>query len=190
MKIGDKKNSKQQQVWIMAVVVNIVLVFLFFNFVRSNLNAEIQTVDTKLKEVKAKLEEANSIADKKEIIDKELAVLEKKLSSMSKMLPQNKEIPKFLKTIISRANDNSVRVVTFTPSAIVPREFYNEVPVSVNIRSSFNNLGQFFTKIGNLDRIVNVENVQLAATPTEKSRETISAAFTIKTFTYTEGGGN
>jgi len=190
VKIGDKKNKQQQQIWIMAIVINIVLVFLFFNFVHGNLNAGIQKVDTKLKEVKARLEEANSIADRKEIIDKELAVLQLKLSSMSEMLPQKKEIPKFLRTIISRANDNSVRVVTFTPTAIISREFYNEVPVTVNIRSSFNNLGLFFTRVGNLNRIVNVENVQLSATPGESISETISAAFTIKTFTYPEGGGN
>ena len=110
---------------------------------------------------------------------------------MGEMLPQKKEIPKFLKTIISRANDSSIRMVTFQPTAIITREFYNEVPVTVNVRGSFNNLGQFFAKIGNLNRIVNVENVQLtAATSVDNPRETLNAAFTIKTFTYTEGGGN
>lgn len=190
MKIGDKKNLQQKQVMIMAVVMSVVILFLFKNFAYDTLHAKTQAIDTKLNEAKAKLADANSIADKKELIDKELATLQNKLSYMGEMLPQKKEIPKFLKTIISRANDNSVRMLTFQPSAIITREFYNEVPVTVNIRANFNNLGQFFAKVGNLNRIVNVENVQLSASPGENTRETISAAFTLKTFTYTEGGGN
>lgn len=190
MKIGDKKNLQQKQVMIMAVVMGVVVLFLFKNFAYDTLHARIQSIDVKLNEANAKLSEANSIADKKELIDKELATLENKLSYMGEMLPQRKEIPKFLKTVISRANDNTVRMITFQPTAIMTREFYNEVPVTVNVRGSFNNLGQFFAKIGNLNRIVNVENVQIAASPGESSRETISAAFTLKTFTYTEGGGN
>jgi type IV pilus assembly protein PilO len=190
VKIGDKKNLQQKQVLIMAIVMGVVIVFLFKNFAYDTLNSRIQAVGVKLTEAKAKLAEANAIADKKEIIERELAVLQNKLAYMGEMLPQKKEIPKFLKTIISRSNDNSIRMITFQPSAIITREFYNEVPVSVNIKGSFNNLGQFFTKVGNLNRIVNVENVQLSATPGENARETLSASFTLKTFTYTEGGVN
>jgi type IV pilus assembly protein PilO len=190
VKIGDKKNLQQKQVLIMAVVMCVVILFLFKNFAYDTLHVKIQSVDVKLNEAKAKLADANSIADKKELIDKEMAMLQNKLSYMGEMLPQRKEIPKFLKTIISRANDNTIRMITFQPTAIITREFYNEVPVTVNIRGSFNNLGQFFAKVGNLNRIVNVENVQLSANPGENSRETISASFTLKTFTYTEGGGN
>jgi type IV pilus assembly protein PilO len=190
VKIGEKKNLQQNQVWIMAIVMIVVISFLFKNFAYDTLHTKTQAVDVKLNEAKAKLADANSIADKKELIDKELATLQNKLSYMGEMLPQKKEIPKFLKTIISRSNDNSVRMITFQPTAIITREFYNEVPVTVNVRSSFNNLGQFFAKVGNLNRIVNVENVQITASPSDSARETISAAFTVKTFTYTEGGGN
>ncbi|MDD5492900.1 MAG: type 4a pilus biogenesis protein PilO [bacterium] len=190
MKIGDKKNLQQKQVMIMAVVMGVVILFLFKNFAYDTLHEKIQGVDVKLNEAKAKLADANSIADKKELIDKELATLQNKLAYMGEMLPQKKEIPKFLKTIISRANDNTIRMISFQPTALITREFYNEVPVSVNIRGSYNSLGQFFAKIGNLNRIVNVENVQLSASSSDNLRETISAAFTIKTFTYTEGGGN
>ncbi|MBI5555270.1 MAG: type 4a pilus biogenesis protein PilO [Elusimicrobia bacterium] len=188
MKIGDKKSLQQKQVAIMAVVVVAVILFLFKSFMYDQLQGKISAIEVKLKEAKAKLAEANSIADKKEIIDKELTILQHKLAYMSEMLPQKKEIPKFLKTIATRANDHSIRLLTFQPTAIITSEFYNEVPVTVNIRGSFNNLGQFFAKVGNLNRIVNVENVQLTATPGENSKETIGAVFTIKTFTYTEGG--
>ncbi len=190
MKIGDKKNLQKKQVLIMAVVMSVVILFLFKNFAYDTLNSKIQGVEVKLNEAKAKLTDANSIADRKELIDRELSLLQTKLAYMGEMLPQKKEIPTFLKTIISRANDSNIRMITFQPTAIITREFYNEVPVSVNIRGSYNNLGQFFAKIGNLNRIVNVESVQLSASPGENTRETISAAFTIKTFTYNEGGGN
>lgn len=190
MKIGDKKDLQQKQVLIMTIVMGVVILFLFKNFAYDTLSSKIQRVEVKLKEAKAKLADANSIADKKELIDKELATLQHKLAYMGEMLPQKKEIPKFLKTIISQANDNTIRMITFQPTAIIAREFYNEVPVTVNIRGSFNNLGQFFARVGNLNRIVNVENVQLAASPGENPRETLNASFTLKTFTYTEGGVN
>lgn len=190
MKIGDNKKLQQKQVLIMAIVMGVVILFLFKSFAYDTLSSKIQSVDVKLNEAKGKLADANAIADKKEIIERELSQLQHKLVYIGEMLPQKKEIPKFLKTIISQSNDNSIRMITFQPSAIITREFYNEVPVTVNMRGSFNNLGQFFAKVGNLNRIVNVENVQFTASSSENARETLSSSFTLKTFTYTEGGGN
>ena len=189
MKTGDKQNP-QQQVMIMTGIVALAILFLFKQFAYNPLQDKITAINGNLASVQQKLQEARSVADKKEIIDRDTANLQKKLAYMSEMLPQKKEIPKIVKIITTKANESSVRFVALRPSTIVAREFYNEVPIELNVKANFNNLGQFFTRIGNLNRIANVEGVQITPSGSiDSMRETINASFVIKTFTYAEGGG-
>ena len=187
-KTGEKTKSQNQAI-IVAVIMGILIIILFWNLAYSPLLSRIGKLDSDIKVVQQKLDEANSIAGQQTQIERELATVQRNLALMSEMLPQKKDIPKMLKLITQKGNENSIRFNTFRPSALIPREFYNEVPIEMSVRSSFNNLGQFFTKLGNLNRIVNVENVQLTPGGTESARETINATFVIKTFTYAEGGG-
>lgn len=189
MKTGDKQNP-QQQVMIMTGIVALAILFLFKQFAYDPLQEKITAVNGSLGTVQQKLQEARSVADKKEILDRDMANLQRKLAYMSEMLPQKKEIPKIVKIITTKANESSVKFISLRPSTIVAREFYNEVPIELTVKASFNNLGQFFTKIGNLNRIANVEGVQITPSgAVDNMRETINATFVIKTFTYAEGGG-
>lgn len=188
MKIAEKQNIKNQSLIIAGVVI-IILIFLFFNFVYSPMQTRKREVKTQLDEANGKLAEAQSIADKKEIIERDLTILQHKISLMGEMLPQKKEIPSLLKMITTKANESGVKIASFKPGTIAVREFYNEIPIEVTVRAGYNSLGVFFTKIGSLYRIVNIENVQISPLGSEVNRETINASFVIKAFTYAEGGG-
>lgn len=188
MKIAGKQNIKNQSL-IIAGVVTVGLIIFFFNFVYNPIQARKREVKTQLDEAKGKLAEARSIADRREVIERDLIILQHKISLMSEMLPQKKEIPSLLKTITTKANESGVKIVSFRPGTLLAREFYNEIPIEVSMKAGYNALGIFFTKIGNLNRIVNIENVQMSPAGSGTARETISATFTIKAFTYAEGGG-
>jgi len=187
-KTGDKLKSQNQAV-IVAVIMGVLIIILFWNLAYSPLKDRTTKLNADIAAVQVKLDEANVIAGQQTQIERELATVQRNLAMMSEMLPQKKDIPKMLKVITQRGNENSVKFNTFRPTALIPREFYNEVPIEMSVKASFNNLGQFFTKLGNLNRIVNIENVQLSPGAVDNAKESINASFVVKTFTYAEGGG-
>jgi type IV pilus assembly protein PilO len=187
-KTGDKQKSQNQAV-IVAVIMGVLIIVLFWNLAYSPLTERIAKLNTDIAAVQVKLDEANGIAGQQTQVERELATVQRNLTMMSEMLPQKKDIPKMLKLITQRGNENSIKFNNFRPTALIPREFYNEVPIEMSVKANFNNLGQFFTKLGNLNRIVNIENVQISPGTADNARESISASFVIKTFTYAEGGG-
>jgi len=80
-------------------------------------------------------------------------------------LPTTSEIPKLLKSITKLGNDSDLEFLLFSPEKQVSKEFYVEIPVSMEVRGSYHNVATFFDKVGKLDRIVNVVNVNM--TPLE-----------------------
>ena len=49
--------------------------------------------------------------------------------------------------------------LSFAPKPEVPRDYFNEIPVSINIKGPYHSVGFFFDQVANLDRIVSVSGV-------------------------------
>ena len=50
----------------------------------------------------------------------------------------------------------------FEPKAEKKKEFYAEIPVAMSLRGDYHNLGIFFDQVARLNRIVNIENIQMS----------------------------
>jgi type IV pilus assembly protein PilO len=59
------------------------------------------------------------------------------------------------------AKDNGLDVLRFKPGKESPKDFYAAVPVSLTIVGNYHEIGQFFASVGNLSRIVNVNNLKM-----------------------------
>jgi type IV pilus assembly protein PilO len=87
-----------------------------------------------------------------------------------KLLPNTKEIPALLKTITQMGTDSQLDFILFSPQRERVEDFYVEIPVSIEVSGTYNNVAVFFDKVGNMERIVNILNVSM--TPV-KERSTI-----------------
>jgi len=92
-------------------------------------------------------------------LEADLAAAQDELKLALRLLPTTSEIPTLLKSITKLGNDSNLEFLLFSPEQEVPREFYVEIPVSVEVRGSYHNVATFFDKVGKLDRIVNVTKV-------------------------------
>ncbi|OGP62838.1 MAG: hypothetical protein A2V65_02335 [Deltaproteobacteria bacterium RBG_13_49_15] len=76
-------------------------------------------------------------------------------------LPEKKEIPSLL-TNISRSGQNSgLDFLLFQPQVELQKEFYEEIPVSIEVDGGYHNVAMFFDKVSRLSRIVNVQNIKM-----------------------------
>lgn len=99
-----------------------------------------------------------------------LADLDEKLrreqlgSEQKKVLPDEPETPAFLSSLQSAALISGVNLTSWSPIEEVPQEFFAKVPMKLTLSGRFHQVAKFFHAVGQLDRIINIENIQIKTT--------------------------
>ena len=166
----------------------VMIIFGFYSFVYKGRSADIAEARKNRDSKDAELQEALAIAQQLDQLERDIRDLRYRLRESSKRLPQEKEIPDLLRRITTLGNNTNMDFVYFKPQSVNPKGFYNEVPIQLNVRGTYHNLGRFMAEVGKMERIVNTSRVQIQPL-SGKEGESISSSFLITTFTFAEGGG-
>lgn len=78
-----------------------------------------------------------------------------------KALPDKRELPSLLTGISKAGSDAGLEFHLFKPEKEVNKEFYNEIPVSIKVEGRYHQITDFFFQIIGLNRIVNINNVDV-----------------------------
>ena len=92
----------------------------------------------------------------------ELTERQQRQRDLNKILPETTEYPAFLSAIQGVANISGVALQAWTPQEEVVQKFFARVPMHLTLRGKFHQVAKFFYGVGQLDRIINVENIALA----------------------------
>jgi len=113
-------------------------------------------------ELQRRLNEVRSVAANLGAFEARLGELEKELRSALLQLPDSKELPGLLTDISSRGKNAGLEFKAFRPREEVPRDFYAEVPIEIELTGRYHDLARFFDDISKLPRIVNVSDLQIS----------------------------
>jgi len=80
---------------------------------------------------------------------------------LNKVLPTETEYPAFLSAVQSVANVSGIGLTAWAPQAEVTEQFYARVPMKVTLVGRYHQVAKFFYGVGQLDRIINMENISL-----------------------------
>jgi type IV pilus assembly protein PilO len=94
-------------------------------------------------------------------LQKELQEWDAKLKAAVAQLPDRKEIPDLLSSLSTKARESGLEILLFRPRAENFQEFYAEIPVDIVVRGGFFNAVTFFDEVGKLNRLVNIDNIDL-----------------------------
>jgi type IV pilus assembly protein PilO len=86
-----------------------------------------------------------------------------------KILPDESETPAFLSAIQGVATVSGVNLTSWSPTEEIPQEFFSKVPMKLTLSGKFHQVAKFFHGVGQLDRIINVEEIQIKQPKTEGS---------------------
>jgi type IV pilus assembly protein PilO len=109
-------------------------------------------------------EELNTARAAEQAYQKDLAELaerEQRQKELNKVLPSTTEYPAFLSAVQSAANTSGVSLSAWTPREQVPGKYYAKVPMKVELTGHFHQIARFFYNVGQLDRIINMENISM-----------------------------
>jgi type IV pilus assembly protein PilO len=139
----------------------ILLVGLFIWFIYIPKSEQIDASRQEIKRLEARLNQAKIKARDLKKFEEEFAEVEVQFAEALSLLPNTKEIPALLKTVTQLGTDSQLEFVPFSPQRERPKDFYIEIPVSIQVSGAYHNVAMFFDKVGRMDRIVNILNVDM-----------------------------
>ena len=109
----------------------------------------------------------------------QLAQIEASLDEMIREMPTEEEVASLLVDISQTGLASGLEFKLFKPDAPVVKDFYSELPISIQVVGSYEELGLFVSGLASLPRIVTLHDVNI--TPQGKEGALLMSAV-IKTY--------
>ena len=156
------------------------------------LNA-LESAEQKEQELKRSFETKQKKAVNLEDYQDQLAQIEAQLFEMIRQMPTKEEVASLLTDISQTGLASGLEFRLFKPSPAVRKDFYSELPISIEVVGRYEELGLFVSGLAALPRIVTMHDVSIAPQDKgNKDKETKTGAMIMKATvkTYNESIGN
>jgi type IV pilus assembly protein PilO len=160
----------------------VLLAGLFVYFVYIPKTEEIATTREEIAKLQQKLNQAVVRARALKKFEAEYAEVDAQFQEALRLLPNTKEIPSLLKSITQLGTDSQLEFLLFSPQKERAQDFFMEIPVSIEVSGTYNNVAIFFDKVGQMERIVNILNVSM--TPQKERSTTVTTRFDAVTYRF------
>lgn len=161
-----------------AVAVAALLWFVILKDYEAELDAERATEVTLREDYSRKMIKAVSLDGLK----KQREQVQQYVTQLEKQLPSKAEMAALLSDINQAGLGRSLQFEAFRPGAMVAKEYYAELPITLKVTGRYHDIGAFASDIAFLSRIVTLNN--LSITPGGKDTDVLSMDATARTFRY------
>ncbi|HMK44124.1 MAG TPA: type 4a pilus biogenesis protein PilO [Dissulfurispiraceae bacterium] len=140
-----------------------------------------------LKEIEQQTKQINESKQKAarlETLIVQNAQLKAKLQELYLQLPEEKEVSTLLRQVSEKAIESGLVISLWKPGArsVHSSQEVYEVPVEVNVNGSYHNFGKFFGEITRLNRIVNLDNINIKTAAQKQGAADLAVTLTAKTY--------
>jgi type IV pilus assembly protein PilO len=181
-------NAPKPQKIIAGVFFLIVVVAAAYFLVLSPLQARLAELRTQNNALQSEVKQNQAIAAHVSRFRQEAVVLESRLQSARERLPNEREVPVLYRSIADLAFRSGLAMSTFQPKEPQQKDYYTEIPISIIAEASYHDMGNFFERVAQLPRIVNISDLRLSGIT--KPGATLRADMTLMTYMYRpEGSG-
>ena len=115
----------------------------------------------------------------------QLAQIEQSFGTMLRQLPGETEIPSLIVDISQTGLAAGLQEKLFQPQAEIPRDFYAEKPIKIQLSGGYHEMANFVSGIAALPRIVTLHDINITSDQKD-SFDSLSLEVTAKTYRYIE----
>jgi Tfp pilus assembly protein PilO len=165
------------------------LAFVFYSYYLKDIIAERDGIQQDIERLETSVAQGTAIESRLRRFQQELEQLEQRLAVLQNILPSEKETPTILRSVQQMAASSNLKINRFTPQPILPRAFYSDWPIQIEVEGSYDGLGRFFERISQATRIINVDTISITGIAGEHEMNptrTLSAKCTATTFVFRE----
>jgi type IV pilus assembly protein PilO len=145
----------------------------------------LQRAEAEEQELRVTFENKQRKAANYDAYKAQLAQIEQSFGTMLRQLPGETEIPSLIVDISQTGLAAGLQEKLFLPQAEVPKDFYAEKPIKIQLSGGYHEMANFVSGIAALPRIVTLHNINI--TPEQQgSFDSLSLEVTAKTYRYIE----
>ncbi|MCI0490019.1 MAG: type 4a pilus biogenesis protein PilO [Blastocatellia bacterium] len=162
----------------------VLLIFATDALLYSDTRAETAKLQEEVQGLKAKNAQGNIIRQNLAAAEKTLKEKREEIDQLRDFLPDQVEISKVYDSIKDFMREQKLEVRKFAPSKETPQDFYTSLPIQVQVTGSYDNLGQFFSRLGFFTRIVSVSdvNIKQAEDGAQEYGRSINSSFVVTAY--------
>lgn len=148
------------------------------------LNPQIQANDqirTKIADKTRENEQLRQFEPKLADLNRQMAILQQQMEIQKKIVPDDKDADQFIRLLHDTASTSGIEIRRYAAMPVANHEFYSDVPFAIDIDGPYYSVLNFFQRVSELERIVNIDNLQMTNT------KTTGPAKVKTTYTYAPG---
>lgn len=161
------------------------VIFLGYWFHSKDQLVALENIEQKEQELKKVFEKKARQAVNLEAYEQQLAEMRESFGAMLRQLPNKTEVADLLVDVSQTGLASGLEFGLFKPRAEVPREFYAELPINIQVAGDYHEFGDFVSGVAALPRIVTLHNVNIKRKGDKKS-DVLVMSLTAKTYRYLE----
>ena len=115
----------------------------------------------------------------------QMVEMEQSFKSILKQLPRDTEVPGLIDDISLAALSNGLDLKVISPQKQISTEFYNELPIQIEVEGDYHELGAYVSSVASLPRIVTLHDFSI--TTKGNNSDSLSLKILAKTYRYNEG---
>lgn len=195
MNLRDPKN----QIFIIVLILLCAVIYFWYTKVYASYEIRVKALAQEQSVLAEKLISVKKKAASLEQLKEEYKDLQLRYKAVELLLPEKKEDESLLSQIHGAAQLTESVVKTITPLGTTPSEYYETNNYSVEVESSYHNLGRFLAMVANFKFIVNLSGLQIKTSKEGSGAtlldpdasvdplKTIEASFKLSTYNVKQG---
>jgi len=164
-----------KQLWLIFGSLVVILIVPFYVFFVGPQRQAIIESRQRIASVQQEIRENNRIARSRGELVRKNKELQEKLARLKGQLPTDKEVESLLRAMANFAQQLGLDVRLWKRSQNVYDEsgLYQRIPVEVELVGGYHHVGYFFDRISKLERIVNIEDIQMSLPPQGRQKDAV-----------------
>lgn len=146
--------------FVAALMIGAAYYYIYFN----PLYQANQQLNAKIKDKVSENNMLRTFEPKLAEVNRNMAILQQQLEIQKKIVPEDKDADQFIKLLHDTAATSGIEIRRYTSMPVGNKEFYSEVPFAIDIDGPYYSVKDFFQRVAELERIVNISNMQMANT--------------------------
>lgn len=147
-------------------LISIFLGFLYYKVLGYNdgsaLEAQIVQMQSSVRAEEEKKKETDRVLAEEVEIKRQVGALSDKFKEVTQKFPVNLKSDEIISAVNSLANTSNVRVVSVKKENVMIQDLYEEIPVSIELTGTFNNIIHLMYKTAILERVTNLGDFEFA----------------------------
>ena len=158
--------EKNQVLVLFILVIAIILAAYFYFFLKPEIGA-LRKVLPKVAGLNKNIKEADKLIDNIDSFKTKIADLKEKVGQYETRLPTKKEISSILNHLSALASQEDIKITGIKELKTIKGEMqegeqaYSGVPIEIDMKSGYHQLGKFINEIENSDRLMKIDDLEI-----------------------------